>query len=93
MSSADSAAYSAISATVVETFPDVLVTPSLVLGMTDARSYQPIAADVYRFLPIQLREVDIARIHGTDERISIAAHARMIAFYVRLLEWLGGEGI
>ncbi len=90
VSSADSASYAAISRTLANAFPHALVAPSLVLGMTDARSYEPIADDVYRLLPIRLETEDIRRIHGTDERISIEAHAAMIDFYVRLLENLVG---
>lgn len=91
-SSPDSPAYAAIAAMTGEVFPDALVTPSLVVGMTDARSYEPVADDVYRFLPLRGDRDVVARIHGTDERISIDAYAGMIRFYVGLIAALdGGE--
>ncbi len=88
VSSADSRAYVALSRAIVSEFPDALVAPSLVLGMTDARWYEPVAEDVYRFLPIRLQQRDIDRLHGVDERISIDSHARAIRFYVRLMSAL-----
>jgi carboxypeptidase PM20D1 len=46
---------------------------------------QPIADQVYRFSPVRAREEDLSRFHGTNERISLANYAEMIAFYHRLI--------
>ncbi len=88
VSSVENEGYRAIEATIVEIFPDALVAPSLVLGMTDARRYQGIADGIYRFLPIRMDEVDVDRMHGTDERISVEGYADLIRFYIRLLQRL-----
>ena len=36
-------------------------------------------------MPIRVRPEDLARFHGTDERISVADYEGMIAFYRRLV--------
>jgi len=41
-------------------------------------------------LPVRARPEDLARFHGTDERISIANYVQMIAFYRTLIEHAAG---
>lgn len=74
-----------IAAAIAWTWPDALVSPSLVVGATDARHYAGISDRVYRFLPIRLDDVDRKRLHGTDERIAVADVGRAVAFYAALL--------
>jgi carboxypeptidase PM20D1 len=66
-------------------FPDALVAPGLVLGATDARYYVGLTDAVYRFTPARLGPEDPARLHGVDERISVAALGHMVEFYRQLL--------
>jgi len=88
VSSFTNPAYVTLRQSIEDVFPQALVGPGLVVGMTDARSYVPIAADVYRFMPMWLQAEDLRRFHGTDERISVAGYADMVRFYHRLLESL-----
>ena len=53
-------------------------------GLVDAL-HEPIADDVYRFLPLLLDDADLDRLHGTNERVALDEHAAAIAFYARLL--------
>lgn len=62
------------------------VAPGLMIGGTDARALQAVAADVYRFQPIVLAAADLAMLHGTDERMTTANLESAIAFYARLIE-------
>jgi carboxypeptidase PM20D1 len=55
------------------------------VAATDSRHMLPIADHVYRFSPVRVKETDLSRFHGTDERISIENYAQMIAFYHRLV--------
>lgn len=71
-------------------FPQTVVAPSLVVGATDGRWYAGIAEAVYRFGPLQLAGPDLARLHGTDERISVDGFAAVIAFYRDLIERTAG---
>jgi carboxypeptidase PM20D1 len=50
----------------------------------------PLADNVYRFSPVRARPEDLARFHGTDERISIANYGQMIAFYRTLIDHAAG---
>lgn len=81
-------AFGVLAATVREVFPGTVVAPSLVLGATDGRYYTRVAADVYRFMPFKLGPADIARVHGKDERLSVASIADGVRFYRRMIERL-----
>jgi carboxypeptidase PM20D1 len=66
-------------------FPGVLVAPGLVLGGTDTKHYGEIAEQAYRFAPMRARSEDLARAHGTNERIAVANYGEMIRFYATLV--------
>lgn len=85
ISASQSASYRLMSTTIREIFPGTVVAPGLMTGATDSRFMQPIAEQVYRFSPVRARDEDLSRFHGTNERISIANYAEMIAFYHRLM--------
>lgn len=84
-----SASYRTINRTVREIFPEALVAPGLMIGATDSRYFASIADNVYRFSPVRARPDDLARFHGTNERISVRNFAEMIQFYYRLLHTAG----
>jgi carboxypeptidase PM20D1 len=85
ISTTGSAAYRLMNTTIREIFPDTVVAPGLMVAATDSRHMQPIADHVYRFSPVRVKEADLSRFHGTDERISIENYTQMIAFYHRLV--------
>jgi carboxypeptidase PM20D1 len=68
-----------------ETFPGTVVGPGLMVAATDTRHYVDIADNVYRFSPVRARAEDLARFHGTNERISETNLVEMVRFYHRLL--------
>ena len=86
LSSAQSEPYKLIERTVREVFPDSLVAPGLMLAGSDARHFDAIAEQSFRFMPIRFNTEDLKRPHGTDERIAINQLADMVRFYHRLLE-------
>lgn len=71
-----------------EVVPGIGVTSGLVPGATDSRHYDELADTRCNFAPIILTGADLERIHGTDERISRANYARLIAFNRRLIDHL-----
>ncbi|MGH8447131.1 MAG: M20 family peptidase [Solimonas sp.] len=79
------AGYALLKRTVEEVFPDVVVVPGLVVGATDLRHYGKVIDARYNFNPGRLDAADLERIHGIDERVSIAEFAEMVRFYQRLL--------
>jgi carboxypeptidase PM20D1 len=85
ISRTDVPAYGAIERSVRQVFPDTLVAPGLMIGATDARHFADVADNVYRFSPMQAKPEDLARFHGTDERISVANFVLMIRFYRQLI--------
>lgn len=88
VSRSGSPGYQAIARTLRSQFPGVVVTPSLVMGGTDAHHYQAIADDVYRFLPKRVKPDDVPRYHGIDERIATSNLAELVRFYHQLLATL-----
>jgi carboxypeptidase PM20D1 len=88
ISPADGPAFGLIRDTVLQVAgPDmeVSVAPYLTLGGTDARHYTGLSPNVYRFLFAVMADNDLARIHGTDERLSVSGYRSMIMFYTNLL--------
>ena len=81
----DAPGYQAIAKTIRQLQPDVVVAPALMLGATDARHFDDVADNVYRFSPVRAGANDLARFHGTNERISVANYTEMIQFYYQLL--------
>lgn len=85
VSDSGAASYSVIRQTIRQVMPDVVVAPGLVIGRTDSHQYRDIADSSYRFLPMRLGKEDLARIHGTDERIGVANYLEIIRFYIQLI--------
>jgi carboxypeptidase PM20D1 len=78
--------YQALTRTIREIFPDVIVAPGLMVGATDSRHYVEITDRIFRFSPVRANSEDLKRFHGTNERLSIDGYADMIRFYRRLIE-------
>lgn len=71
--------------TIRQSAPDAVVAPYLVVGGTDARHFHALSEHVYRFLPVRITSADLARIHGTDERVSVRDYEAAIGLYRQLL--------
>lgn len=78
-------AFEVIAGTVREVFPDAVVSSGLVTGATDSRHYEPVRGNGYHFAPLVFGPEDLARVHGTDERIGVEAYADLVRFYARVL--------
>lgn len=72
--SSDSATdfYYALAATLQTVAPPGLVTPYLTPGATDSRFFRRAGMKAYGFMPMLLDAQELSRIHGVDERISLA---------------------
>jgi carboxypeptidase PM20D1 len=79
-----------IQTAVAETFPGALVAPNLLAGATDSRHYARLSPNVYRFHPMRLRNEDLARLHGTNERIGVRNYAEVVRFYAQLMRRAAG---
>lgn len=65
---------------------EVIVSPNLVAGATDARHFDHLSDNVYRFLPFRVDKDDLSRFHGVDERISTESYIEGIGFYYNLMK-------
>lgn len=86
VSRTDTPGWQLLQRTIRAVYPEVLVSPQLALGATDARHFADLSDSVYRFGPTWLGPDDLTRAHGTNERIDAARYVESIGFYVRLLE-------
>ena len=85
MAATDAPGYRAIARTLAELHPDIVVAPALMIGATDSRHFDGVAANVYKFSPVRASAEDLKRFHGTNERISTANYVEMIQFYHQLI--------
>ena len=70
----------------IKTSYGVPVAPDIMTGATDSRHYMPIADEVLRFRPYHEDAVDLARVHGTNERVAVSDLGPAVAFYMRLIQ-------
>lgn len=64
-----------------ELYPDTLVQPSVLPGMTDSRHYGHLTRNIYKYFPIRIRNADLKRYHGVDERISVDNYENIVNFF------------
>jgi carboxypeptidase PM20D1 len=82
----DGAPFAAVNRTIRQVFPDVVVTPGLMIGATDSRYFDGMSDSVLKFGPVRAHPEDLPRFHGTNERMSVKGYADMIRFYHQLLK-------
>lgn len=85
VSSTSSKGFITLRKTVAEVYPDALLAPFLVIGGTDAKHFEPIAQDIYRFSPMIINPANIKSFHGLNERIAVNDFKRGIQFYHQLI--------
>jgi acetylornithine deacetylase/succinyl-diaminopimelate desuccinylase-like protein len=61
----------AIEKTVLSSFPDAVVSPFMLSGLSDSRFFRARGVPCYGIIPARLGLMDLARIHGIDERIAV----------------------
>jgi len=66
-------------------FPDVLVSPYVILGGTDARHYQEICDATVRFSPLRVTNADLKKMHGINESIPVDVLDEAVVFYRYLM--------
>lgn len=57
----------------------------LVLAGTDARKYECVCDNIYRFSPYKIKDEDLSKMHGTNEYISFDNIEKCIKFYIQLI--------
>jgi carboxypeptidase PM20D1 len=77
--------YRLVARTIRQVFPDALVAPGLMVGLTDSRHYREVARETLRFAPLRIAAADRARFHGVNERIATRNYLEAITFYAQLI--------
>lgn len=85
VSPTQSASYQALNRTVRSVFPGTLVAPGLMIAATDSRHFAAVSDHIYRFSPVRAKPEDLARFHGTNERIAESNLGELVRFYHQLL--------
>ena len=88
LSPTDTDSYRLIEDLIGEFCDDVVTAPYLVMAATDARKYECVSQNIYRFTPYVIDNDDLGKMHGTNENISIANVNRCIGFFMTLMERL-----
>ncbi|MDB2673026.1 M20 family peptidase [Flavobacteriaceae bacterium] len=86
VSSTNSFGYNNIHKTIAQIYQGTLVAPYLVVGGTDAKHFESIASDIYRFSPMVITRGNIKSFHGLNERIAIRDIENGIRFYQQLIQ-------
>jgi carboxypeptidase PM20D1 len=85
VSSTSAPSYYQMQRTLRSVFPGTLVAPALYVAGSDSHHFVDLADSIYRFSPVRAKPEDLARLHGTNERISVANLGELVRFYHQLL--------
>jgi carboxypeptidase PM20D1 len=80
-----SRAYKAVEAVIKQVFPDVGVSPFIMTGGTDSKSYAPVCSCCLRFWPLFMDKQQFSSVHAADENISIDVLPAGVDFYKEVI--------
>jgi carboxypeptidase PM20D1 len=86
VSSVDGWEFSTIQQAARNVYGNAIIAPYLMVAGSDAKHYDQVSNNTYRFLPVQITAVDLNRMHGTNEHVSIDNYLNSIKFYVELIK-------
>lgn len=86
VSSVDNWHFKTIQQSAKNVYDEAVIAPYLMFAGSDAKHYDSIAENTYRFLPVQLTSEDLNRMHGTNEHISIDNYLKAISFYMEIIK-------
>ncbi|MGB4420789.1 MAG: hypothetical protein WBI29_03260, partial [Candidatus Saccharimonadales bacterium] len=82
----ESPQYNRLADLILGAFPGVKVAPFMMSGATDARYYNEICKNAFRFTPFLLTKEEVDTVHGVDERLSFVNAGRAVGFYQLLIQ-------
>ncbi len=85
VSSADTWQFEVIQQASRNVYDNAIIAPYLMFAGSDAKHYDRISENTYRFLPVLLTSVDLERMHGTNEHISVDNFINGIKVYAEVL--------
>ncbi|AIO18771.1 Succinyl-diaminopimelate desuccinylase [Candidatus Izimaplasma bacterium HR1] len=81
ISKTDNDVYKYLTETIIKNFPDVLVSPYIMLGSSDCRFFSEITDSAYRFSPTRLDNEELSKMHGKNESIRKSTITEAVNFY------------
>ena len=88
ISPTDSRAFNAIREICKEMDPKAIVAPYLVMGGTDARQYEDVCDNIYRYSPFLMNTGLLLTCHGTNERIPLDSLKDGVVFFKKYIKAL-----
>jgi carboxypeptidase PM20D1 len=85
----DAPAFYTLALAIRQVFNNIPVVPGIFRGAPDARHYEKICKNVYRFSPLLTLPADAARVHGINERIRVEDLGYMVNFFIRIIRLWG----
>ena len=70
-------------------FPDVGISPYIIMGGTDCRHFHALTENALRFTPTRMTNAQSASCHAVDENIGVAALAEGVRFFKMFLKDYG----
>ncbi|WP_223702695.1 M20 family peptidase [Sutcliffiella deserti] len=86
VSSIDGWEFEAIQQAARNIYNDAIIAPYLMVAGSDAKHYDLVSENTYRFLPVQITSSDLNRMHGTNEHVSVKNYLKAIMFYAEIIE-------
>lgn len=81
-------AFDLLETTTREVMPDVVPVPYVVMAATDARHFQQVWHNCYRFNPFRMDEAQRQSLHNVDEHLEVESYLEGIRWYRALLQAL-----
>ncbi len=91
ISPTDSRAFNAIRDICKSMDSKAIVAPYLVMGGTDARQYEDVCDNIYRYSPFLMDTALLLTTHGTNERIPISSLEGGVAFFKKYIKALTND--
>ncbi|MBU5344031.1 M20 family peptidase [Caldifermentibacillus hisashii] len=86
VSSVDSWHFKSIQQAARNVYKEAIVAPYLMFAGSDARHYDQISDNTYRFLPVLITGDDLNKMHGTNEQVGKENFINSIKFYVEIIK-------
>ena len=85
-SSTDCKGWHTLNNSIMQTWPDAIISPYLMFAASDSRHFCRITDKVYKFSAMHLTKQERGYIHGNNERISCDAVYDIVKFYIRVIK-------
>ena len=85
ISSTTNNAFKYLVKTIKQNYPDVLVSPYVMLGGTDCRFFSEVTESAFRFSPVRMNNDELKKIHGKNESIRKSSLVEAVIFYKELI--------